>query len=605
MTRRTARPRPSRRAVSRRWTLLLLAMALAVALAGCVSLPEGGAVQSGPSPDQGSPSDAPFDYTPSGPGQGAGPAEIVDGFLQAMTATPVSISVASRFLTDSAVLGWVPDTGTVVYGSETSALTGRFVTVNLGETLQLGSRGEWLGNTSGGRDLHYRIELVRENGQWRINNPPNALIVPHSHFESRFQQYFLYFFDKSAQILVPEPVYLPRGEQAPTRLLQGLLRGPDQDLLGTERTFIPANTGLEISVPVQRDGTAEVPLSDEILDLGDDDLDLALAQLAQTLKQVSGIQRMRITVDGSPMDIPGRGTEQDLAAWAEFDPAVNWASQELFGIRQGRVVNLLGDRERAISGLFGSESYGLRSIAVDLPAQQVAGVSASGTRVVVAPRTRESGEAPTASSAKLLYSKGTDLLKPSWDLYGQLWLLDRGRKGAVLTVLRNGVARELDAPHLSGENVTAFVLSPDGTRLVAVIDGPDFDRLVVSRVVRKDDGTVRRVAPATGLPVGGIRVHEIRDLAWRTPGSLALLAGPMPGLSQVIIALIDGSSALGDVATNAEIFRDEASRIVTAPSAGSSLFVGTTKGQLFQLAANGRWTGTSVKGGLASPTYVG
>ena len=453
--------------------------------------------------------------------------------------------------------------------------------------------------------MSYELKMVRERGEWRISNPPDQLLVPQSHFESRYQAYFLYFFDKSAQVLVPETVYLPRGETAPTMLVRGLLRGPDQSLLGVERTFLPPRTELEVSAPVQPDGTVDVPLSDEVLDLDEADRDLALAQLAWTLKQVSGVERMRITVDGSPLDIPNRGVEQNVQDWPDYDPSVNWASQELFGIRDGRVVNLVGADELRIAGLFGSKNYGLRSIAVDLPAERVAGVSEDGTRVVVAPRARDVGEEPTAEAADVIYSDGTDLLKPAWDLHGQAWVVDRTSSGAVLSVVRRGAVSAFDVPGITGEDVTAFVVSRDGTRLVAVIDGKSSDRLVATRILRTDDGRVRRIAPATRLPVGAIEVNEIRDLAWRTPGSLALLAGPMPGLSQVIVALIDGSSALGDVATNAEIFRDEAQQIVTAPSAGSSLYVGTTNGQLFQLAANGRWTGTSIKGGLRSPTFVG
>jgi len=583
---------------------LVLGMALALALGGCVSLPDSGAVREGPTQDQESQSDSPFDYTPSGPRRDASPVEIVDGFLQAMTATPVTTYFARKFLSDSAGLGWVPEKGTVVYGSETTELTDRNVSLDLAETIRLGGRGEWLGNNNGGRDVRYTLKLVRENGEWRISNPPNVLIVPLPHFETRFQEYFLYFFDKSAQILVPEPVYLPRGEQAPTMLVRGLLRGPDQNLLGAERTFLPARTELEISVPVQADATAEVPLSDEILDLGDEDLDLALAQVAWTLKQISGIERMRITVDGSPMDIPGRGTEQDLRSWPEYDPAVNWASHELFGVKEGRVVNLVGDQERRISGPFGSEDHGLRTIGVALPAEQVAGVSGDGRSVIVAPRSGNAGGVQTPSGAEVVYAGGTDLLKPAWDLYGQVWLVDRGPRGAVLTVVKGGVASEVDAPGISGEDVTGFMLSRDGTRLVAVIDGARSDLLVLSRIMRADDGTVRRIAPAMNL-LGAVEVDEIRDLAWRTPGSIALLAGPMPGLSQVMVVLIDGSSALDDTATNAEIFRDEAAHIITSPSAGSSLYVGTTSGQLFLLAPNGRWTGTSMKDGLTSPTYVG
>jgi hypothetical protein len=591
-------------AIRSRAFLVLVAL-LALVLGGCVSLPDGGGVETGSGPGQESPSDPPIDYRPSGPRPGSSPVGVVNGFLDAMTATPVTNQYALKFLTETAQSSWVPEDATVVYGSETPDESGRFVTIELTDTIRLDRRGEWLGNTSGGRDVTYQLELVKEKGEWRINNPPNAMMVPQSHFESRYQQYFLYFFDKAAQVLVPEPVYLPRGEQAATMLVRGLLLGADQALLGVERTFLPAGTELEISAPVQPDGTADVPLSDEILDLNDEDLDRAMAQLAWTLGQVPGVERMRITVDGSPLDSANSGPVQDVRGWPEYDPSVNWASQELFGIREGYVVNLVGDLEQRIAGLFGSENYGLRSIAVDLPAQRVAGVGVDGTTVMVAPRARQTGEVPSSENVDVIYDGGEDLLKPAWDLYGQVWLMDRTAAGAELSVVRDGTVTRLDVPGITGRKVKAFVVSRDGTRLVAVIDGPQFDRLRTTRIMRNDEGDVRRLAASVELPVGAIQVNEIRDIAWRTPGSVALLTGPVPGLSQVIVTLIDGSSALGDVASNAELFRNEARRIVTSPAPGSSLYVGTKNGQLFQLAANGRWTGTSIKGGLRSPTFVG
>jgi hypothetical protein len=92
--------------------------------------------------------------------------------------------------------------------------------------------------------------------------------VSQAHFESEFSQFSLYFFDPSAQVLVPEPVYLPRGAQASTRLVSGLLLGPESPLSRVERTFIPSETALgDISVPVSRDGVADVALSDDVLDL--------------------------------------------------------------------------------------------------------------------------------------------------------------------------------------------------------------------------------------------------------------------------------------------------------------------------------------------------
>ena len=586
-------------------TLGVMVATLALPLAACVSLPESGGVAPGPRQDQETQSEAPFDYNPPGPSPGETPVDIVGGFLQAMQATPQRTAVAREFLTDDGSTAWVPTKSTLIYGSGDLSGEGRSVTMDFGDTVELNGRGEWLGNVDGNRGVEFSLKLIRQQGEWRISNPPDALIVPRSHFETRFQQYYLYFFDKAAEILVPEPVYLPRGEQAPTLLIEGLLRGPDQQLLGATRTFIPSQTELEISVPVARDGIAEVPLSDEVLDLDDDDLELALAQIGWTLLQVPGIEQMRITVDGSPLDIPDQGVEQNVRAWPDFDPSVNWASHELFGIRDGRVVTRLAGEELRIAGLFGTEPSGLRTIGVDLSAEQVAGVSKDGTTVLVAPRARDVGEVPTADSADEVYSGGTDVLRPAWDIYGQVWLIDRSRDGAVLSVVRNGVPTEFDTRGITGASIKAFILSRDGTRLVAIVGGKGADRLVVSRIVRNDEGQVRRVASATNLPVGDFQVVEMRDLAWRTPGSVALLAGPTPGLSQVIVTLVDGSSALGDVATNAEIFRNEADRIVTSPALGAPVYVGTTNGQLLELAANGRWIGTSIKSGLVSPTFVG
>ena len=69
---------------------------------------------------------------------------------------------------------------------------------------------------------------------------------------------------------------------------------------------MPRGTRLDgISVPVSRDNTAEVPLSDQVLDLDDNQLNLLFAQLSWTLGQIAGVERMRVTVAGTPVDLPG------------------------------------------------------------------------------------------------------------------------------------------------------------------------------------------------------------------------------------------------------------------------------------------------------------
>ena len=592
--------------MNRRRGALVLALLLTFALSGCVGLPDGGRVRAVEAPQQGE-GETLVDYTPGGPKRGSAPVPLVDNFLRAMTATPLSTYVAQQFLTSESSSSWVPERGTVVYGSSTiEMLPGNRASLRLTDVVDLDDRGTWLGDRTGGAGRVYTLQLVKERGEWRISHPPDRLIIPRSHFDTEYQQYFLYFFDKSAQVLVPEPVYVPRGLQAPTLLVAGLLKGPAPELSGVETTFVPRGTRLDgISVPVTRDNTAEVPLSDEVLDLDDVQLNLLFAQLSWTLGQVAGVERMRVTVGRTPVDLAGGRVDVAVTQGSEFDPALAWASTSLFGTRDRRVVSLTGSHEERISGPFGTLPLGLRSIGVDLPAQHVAGVTADGTRVLESDKDRDSSDPATMRDVRTVYTGGTDVLRPTYDLYGQLFVVDRTAAGARLSVVRAGDARTFPAPGLTGGPVVRFVLSRDGTRLVSQVRRDGVDRLLVSRVERDAKGRVRGLLPARPLPLTGFEGDQIRDLGWRSPGSLAVLSSPSAGTSQVLVVKIDGSSTPEDLSTDAELFRDQAVRLLTSPAVGSPLYIRTATGQLFSLAATGRWTGTSIERGLSAPTFVG
>jgi hypothetical protein len=590
--------------VSSRAPALLASVVLLLGLGGCVSLPTSGPVQAGPAQQQVGDEGA-LDFTPGGPTKGASPVDIVENFLVAMTATPLNTSVARLYLTEDSSRSWVPEEGTIVFGGREISSKPHAVDLRLRDTVQLDGRGKWLGDPTGGKGENWRLRLVRENGEWRISDPPDALLIPRAHFDARFTQYLLYFFDKSSQVLVPEPVYVPRGAQAPTMLVSGLLRGPDRDLLGVERTFLPARTRLDdLSVPVSREGTVEVPLTDQVLDLDDRELNLVFAQLAWTLRQIPGVDRMRVTVDGSPLDLPGEGADVGVGEWSQFDPAVAWASQSLFGLRGGRVVSITEGVERRLSGVFGSLDLGLRAVALDLPAEHVAAVTRDGRRLLVAPRNRTPGTSPTASDATTAYT-GSDLLRPVYDLYGQLWLVDRTRAGARLLVLRDGTVTAFDAPGVSGRNVRKMLVSRDGTRLLTEVRAAGSDEIQVSRVQRGPGGQVRGLEPAQRLALGQPEPVRVPDIAWRSPGSIALLTTSSLGTSQVVVVKVDGSSAAGDSATDAELFRGKAVHLVTSPMLGAPLYVGADTGSLFALAPTGRWTGSGIAPGLTAPTFVG
>ena len=87
-------------------------------------------------------------------------------------------------------------------------------------------RGAWE-RTQASRTLS--LGLVQEDGEWRIDEVPDALIVPDSWFDDWYQRVSLYFFDPTAEVLVPEPVFVPRGDQFASSLVRGLLMPPSDD----------------------------------------------------------------------------------------------------------------------------------------------------------------------------------------------------------------------------------------------------------------------------------------------------------------------------------------------------------------------------------------
>ncbi len=170
--------------------------------------------------------------------------------------------------------------------------------------------------------------------------------------------------------------------------------------------------------------------------------------------------------------------------------------------------------------------------------------------------------------------------------------------------MRDDESREVAVPGITGRPAGTFVLSRDGTRLLTQLSGRTRDRLLVSRVQRDEKGRVRKVGPATALPLTATPTR-IRDLAWRASGSAAVLAGPTDGTARVLLVPIDGSSEPEDLGTDAVLFRDTAERLVTSPTADAPLYVGTSTGELFSLTASGRWTATTVRAGLLAATFTG
>lgn len=519
-------------AVRRRAAPLLCALALL--LAGCVSLPTEGPVVDSDVIDADDTHQA-SDIDARPPAEGASRAEIVSQFLDAMTAWPQQINVAKRYLTEEAAASWNPDLATVVYADAPLPMreAGNAVEVELPGADSLDRAGAWRGALSS-TELDLRFHLTIEQGEYRIADPMDALVVPASWFQQRYRQVSLYFFDPIAQILVPEPVFVPQGDQLATTLVAGLLAGPPPRSRGVVRSFVPEGLSVGLSVPVDDAGVASVDLVGDAPRTTPEEAELMLAQLAWTLREVPGITALRVTIGGEDVPLPGGASQYPIDGGGAFDPAGDQATT-LFGISKGRLVRGQAGDLGLASGPFGDADERLDAVAVSPDAEKAAAVDADRNRVRVGP-VNDTVDDP----ARTVLVGGT-YARPTWDVAGRLWVLDRRPGGARVFLVEAGRQREVTVEGITGRDADALIVSRDGTRLVGVVSTAGGDEVVGVRVAINGRGRVGATrAPFVVRPAEGT---SIVDLAWTSPIRIALLTSSSPGsFHEVDVVAADGAT---------------------------------------------------------------
>jgi hypothetical protein len=539
--------------------------------AGCVQMPEGGPVV--PTGSEGRADEPPGVFIdPKPPEPGANPADIVTGFLDAMTATPIQTNAAKEFLTSDAQAAWNPEAETITYSEASPPRGGLRVSVRLGGARHLDGRGSYLGRLPA-EDRSVTFPMASEDGEWRIARAPDALIVPDSWFEQRFRQVSLYFFDPSARILVPEPVFVPRGEQLATALTSALLRGPGPALDGISRSFIPEGLSFGLSVPVSDEGIADLALRGYNGRLTPDASEQMLAQLAWTLRQEPAIQSLRVSVGGQPITLPGGESLFDVdEQGARFNPTVFGASTLVYALRDGRLVSGTPDSLAPVDGPMGVSRLGVRSAAVNITADRVVGVTTGGDGVLMTSVRNQSDRVESVVSG----ARG--LLRPGWDFSDRTWLVDNGPGGARVSYLSGDEPVGVRVPGVTGLRVSHFLVSRDGSRLVAVVRRARGDQVMVSRVVHDAQGKVVRVEPANHIAWEGDNRLDVRDLGWSSPTSVAVLHGLARQLYQVRTISVDGSPPGPDSLLTT--IPGQVTGLVASPVQSESLFAVTKDGLL-------------------------
>ena len=486
--------------------LIPLAIAACLALAGCTSLP----TSSAPAPFDVSAKDGSgIQFSAEGPSADADAATLVNDFLLACAAGPQDDYATARlFLSAASARSWQPETEILVYDTDTAPS----VTAGSETATQVDVTVAVLGVASvdafgvltrvATSTVSRTFTLVREEGQWRINNPENMVLMSRASFTASFSLANLYFPTAEGGDLVADPRWYPSRRLA-SHLLAGLVEGPRQSLAPVTANAIPPGTtvpsqGLDVA-----DGVARVELN-AVMPSSESARTTLAWELVRTLTQVADVLRVSASLSGDVLDMQA------------IPVPPTYSLDTLVGAGPGGI------------GLVSSSSVTELTAVTDASNPTVSPIDSSliawsGTDGVYAQR----------GGTTVAFLPGQAPLGPSVDRFGWVW----GPATASSVSVGGGVdgAFSVSVESESAGQIRAVRISPDGTRAL-VLRGSDASAWV---------GVVER--GASGRPLAIRSLEEIPlehgsvvDVSWTTSTGLALVVRPTGEDDQLVTMPLGG-----------------------------------------------------------------
>lgn len=476
--------------MTRRRGILAALVAAVLALTACAGLPVEGSVNVGL--PAGSGGEVPtFAFRPESPQPGATPEQIVDGFLRAGAGPADRWSVAREYLAPDA--RWLPRAGVTIdiAGERSSTVTDDgHVTVDLTPVATVDAAGAYEPSDAGPTVLTFSLEQVE--GEWRITQAPDGIVLDQDQFTNVFRKYSIMYFDPSWTYLVPDVRWFTPTSIA-TQIAEALVDGePSPWLADAIVTAFPEGTALaQRSVPVVA-GTAQVDLTAEALEADQVTLDRMQTQLEMSLATAS-VPAAEMSVGPAVLDasvIPTRATRVAALPLVLTDAGFGY---------------LAGDELTPIDGL--SEAMAdVPAVAVQVsPDQDFAGVRLDDDTI---------GRVEAGIGLDPLDTRAA-LADPTVDPHGYVWSVPHADPAALRAYAPDGTSVDVadawpDATHLAGMSI-----SRDGTRIAAVVTSGGRTSIWIAGIVRDAEGAPERLgAPFTlgWAEAAGVGVAWIDDV---------------------------------------------------------------------------------------------
>lgn len=482
----------SRRARRR---LVALAVLPVVLLTACVSVPFSGDVEAGGEVDTGV--NVAFDFLPSGPSEGATQEELLAGFFAATTASQNNYRIARSYLADDIADVWNPYAITLVRSREgfVERIDDETLSYSVPITASVDSVGRYAVADVATSQTLPEFRFVQEEGEWRIAELGEGILISQQAFPSVFSQHTLFYWDAAFRNLVPDLRWFPTRAEVATRIVRAVLEPPSTWLgQGATVSAIPEGTELALAPVTISAGVAQVDLTNEVLALGDRERQRLRLQIAASLRGVSGFVGVEITVDGNAVAIPD-WTSGSPDIVPQVDPRVLALSDEGefgFAARDGiEPIGTLSDRvlELGATAVTLASTPTLASVLAD------DGVWAVST-----------GDAPS-----VLLDNRAGLIDPTIDGYTFVWSVP-ARGGEIHATELDGTIHVVESALPDDTRIVSLDVSRDGARVLIMLEGVVGPRLVYAAVIRDDGSSVPiRLGEFRDLPLNGERPI---DAAW-------------------------------------------------------------------------------------------
>lgn len=516
---------------------VVAALTALLAVTGCANVPSSSRPQviPGSVPASAPAEDDDVRYDEIVPRPGEPPEDIVRDYLRAAGSYERSHARARAYLTSSGSDRWKDDAGATVLEDAP------YLNVSEdGATVQMTARQRGTIRPDGSyvpgeASFPYSFRLLRVNGNWRIDNPPNGLLIEAGTFEAAYRPYEVYFLDSTRTRVVPDVRWFatPR-DSLPSLLVSAIENGPSEPLAGAVRSDLEGVT-LQNNVEQGADRVRVylTGLPEDAPTLPDG----GFAQLVWTLNQV-GVGGVEIYADNRllrPASAPQRSLQQ-LSEWRGFNPDGLSVSAPGYFIRDGAVRTT---RNAPLAGPAGQPGYGATSVAVSLDEKSVAVVRGE-------PGAGQSLWLGDPGRLRRTLSAST-LSRPSWGAEtGEVWTVRNGTD-VLLVPLIGQAARVVVAEADRLGEIRALRLSRDGARVALVAGERNRERLWVGVVVR-DNGQ----ASIDGLRAVDVGGTPVTDVSWADSLSVVALVSDgeeQSGLYSLYAASISGPPSVRLVAT--------------------------------------------------------